>query len=79
MWPPFLVNCNASTDLITDQGFNLLDFATDMKAFSGKNLSFTTLISVPVNYVTVPESGNPSGTGDTTVALNAPYGIPCVY
>jgi anionic cell wall polymer biosynthesis LytR-Cps2A-Psr (LCP) family protein len=49
---------NASQYLIVDQGFNLLDFATDMKAFSGKDLSFTTLVSAPTNDVTVP--GYPS-------------------
>jgi anionic cell wall polymer biosynthesis LytR-Cps2A-Psr (LCP) family protein len=49
---------NASQYLIADQGFNLLDFASDMKAFSGKSLSFATLISAPTNNVYVP--GYPS-------------------
>jgi anionic cell wall polymer biosynthesis LytR-Cps2A-Psr (LCP) family protein len=49
---------SASQYLIADQGFNLLDFASDMRAFSGKNLSFTTLISAPTNNVDVP--GYPS-------------------
>jgi anionic cell wall polymer biosynthesis LytR-Cps2A-Psr (LCP) family protein len=44
----------ASQYLIADKNFDLLDFATDMKAFSGKNLSFTTLPAAPVNNVTVP-------------------------
>jgi len=49
---------SASQYLIADQSFSLLDFATDMKAFSGRNLSFTTLPSAPVNNVPVP--GYPS-------------------
>jgi len=44
----------ASQYLIADKNFNLLEFATDMKAFSGKNLAFTTLPAAPVNNVTVP-------------------------
>jgi LCP family protein required for cell wall assembly len=40
--------------LITDAGFNLLDFATDMEALSGQNLSFTTLPYTPKNDVRVP-------------------------
>ena len=44
--------------LITDAGFNLLDFATDMRALNGQNLSFTTLPFTPENNVPVP--GYPS-------------------
>jgi anionic cell wall polymer biosynthesis LytR-Cps2A-Psr (LCP) family protein len=44
--------------LITDSGFNLLDFATDMSALSGTNISFQTLPYTPENGVTVP--GYPS-------------------
>jgi anionic cell wall polymer biosynthesis LytR-Cps2A-Psr (LCP) family protein len=44
--------------LITDSGFNLLDFATDMRALSGQDLSFQTLPYTPQNGVTVP--GYPS-------------------
>jgi anionic cell wall polymer biosynthesis LytR-Cps2A-Psr (LCP) family protein len=44
----------ASQYLIADHNFNLLEFATDMKAFSGHNLSFTTLPSAPTNDVPVP-------------------------
>jgi anionic cell wall polymer biosynthesis LytR-Cps2A-Psr (LCP) family protein len=44
--------------LITDSGFNLLDFATDMRALSGQDLSFQTLPYTPENGVTVP--GYPS-------------------
>jgi hypothetical protein len=45
-------------DAAYDFAWDLPDFATDMSALSGKNLS---------------------GAGSVTVALNAPYGIPCVY
>jgi anionic cell wall polymer biosynthesis LytR-Cps2A-Psr (LCP) family protein len=40
--------------LITDTGFNLLDFATDMRGLSGSNVSFQTLPFTPENNVTVP-------------------------
>lgn len=40
--------------LITDSGFNLLDFATDMQALTGQHLSFTTLPATPKNNVMVP-------------------------
>jgi hypothetical protein len=33
----------AGNYLITDRGFNLLDFATDMQALTGKNLSLATV------------------------------------
>jgi hypothetical protein len=35
-------------------GFNLLDFATDMQALNGQDLSFTTLPFTPENNVPVP-------------------------
>jgi anionic cell wall polymer biosynthesis LytR-Cps2A-Psr (LCP) family protein len=44
--------------LITDTGFNLLDFASDMRALNGEDLSFTTLPFTPENNVSVP--GYPS-------------------
>jgi LCP family protein required for cell wall assembly len=44
--------------LITDARFNLLDFATDMRALNGQDLSFTTLPFTPENNVPVP--GYPS-------------------
>jgi anionic cell wall polymer biosynthesis LytR-Cps2A-Psr (LCP) family protein len=44
--------------LITDTGLNLLDFATDMRALNGQDLSFTTLPFTPENDVPVP--GYPS-------------------
>jgi LCP family protein required for cell wall assembly len=45
---------NASQYLITDSTFNLLDFATDMRALNGQDLSFTTLPYTPENNVYVP-------------------------
>jgi anionic cell wall polymer biosynthesis LytR-Cps2A-Psr (LCP) family protein len=50
---------SAGNYLITDQGFNLLDFATDMRALTGKNLSLTTLPGTPENDVAEP--GFPDG------------------
>jgi anionic cell wall polymer biosynthesis LytR-Cps2A-Psr (LCP) family protein len=44
--------------LITDSDWDLPDFATDMSAFAGRNLSFRTLASAPTNNVVVP--GYPS-------------------
>ena len=44
--------------LITDSDWDLPDFATDMNALTGRNLSFTTLSSAPTNDVVVP--GYPS-------------------
>jgi LCP family protein required for cell wall assembly len=40
--------------LITDARLNLLDFATDMRALNGQDLSFTTLPFTPENNVPVP-------------------------
>ena len=55
--------------LITDSGFNLLDFATDMSALSGQKLSFQTLPYTPENNVPVP--GYP-GPQDVNI-INVPY------
>jgi len=44
----------ASKYLITDKGFNLLDFATDMRALNGQDLAFRTLPFTPENNVPVP-------------------------
>jgi anionic cell wall polymer biosynthesis LytR-Cps2A-Psr (LCP) family protein len=44
----------ASQYLITDSTFNLLDFASDMRALNGQDLSFTTLPFTPENNVEVP-------------------------
>ncbi|MGH3212707.1 MAG: LCP family protein [Trebonia sp.] len=44
--------------LITDARFNLLDFAIDLRALNGQDLSFTTLPFTPENNVPVP--GYPS-------------------
>jgi anionic cell wall polymer biosynthesis LytR-Cps2A-Psr (LCP) family protein len=49
----------ASTYLITDSTFDLLDFATDMRALSGQNLSFQTLPFTPENDVPVPGYPDP--------------------
>jgi anionic cell wall polymer biosynthesis LytR-Cps2A-Psr (LCP) family protein len=38
----------------TDPGFKLLDFATDMQALNGQNISFATLPYTPENNVAVP-------------------------
>jgi anionic cell wall polymer biosynthesis LytR-Cps2A-Psr (LCP) family protein len=45
--------------LITDSTFNLLDFATDMRALSGQALGFSTLPFRPENNVTVPGYSTP--------------------
>jgi LCP family protein required for cell wall assembly len=45
--------------LITNAGFNLLDFATDMRALSGQDLSFQTLPFTPQNNVQVPGYSTP--------------------
>jgi anionic cell wall polymer biosynthesis LytR-Cps2A-Psr (LCP) family protein len=55
--------------LITDSGFNLLDFATDMRALSGQDLSFQTLPYTPQNGVTVPGYPSPQ---DVNI-INIPY------
>jgi anionic cell wall polymer biosynthesis LytR-Cps2A-Psr (LCP) family protein len=44
----------ASQYLITDTGFNLLDFATNMRALNGQDLAFQTLPFTPENNVPVP-------------------------
>ena len=43
----------------TDATFNLLDFATDMRALSGQNVSFTTLPFTSANNVSVPGYSSP--------------------
>ena len=58
----------AGNYLITDQGFNLLDFATDMQALTGKNLSLATLPGTPENDVAEP--GYP--TGEDIISVNVP-------
>jgi anionic cell wall polymer biosynthesis LytR-Cps2A-Psr (LCP) family protein len=40
--------------LITDAGFGLFDFATEMSSLTGENVSFQTLPYTPENNVTVP-------------------------
>jgi LCP family protein required for cell wall assembly len=43
----------------TDATFNLLDFATEMRAMTGQNVSFTTLPFTPENNVQVPGYSSP--------------------
>jgi LCP family protein required for cell wall assembly len=59
---------NATNYLITDPSLNLLDFATNMSALTGKNLSLTTLPGTPENGV--PEPGYPSG--EDIVSVDVP-------
>jgi anionic cell wall polymer biosynthesis LytR-Cps2A-Psr (LCP) family protein len=55
--------------LITDAGFNLLDFATDMRALNGQDLSFQTLPYTPENNVPVPGYPSPQ---DVNI-IDVPY------
>lgn len=50
---------SASSYLVADQNFNLIDFATNMRALTGKNMKLTTLPGTPENNV--PEPGFPGG------------------
>jgi LCP family protein required for cell wall assembly len=59
---------NATNYLVTDQGFELLDFATDMQALTGKNLTLTTLPGTAQNGV--PEPGFPAG--EDIISVNPP-------
>jgi LCP family protein required for cell wall assembly len=54
--------------LITDARFNLLDFATDMRALNGQDLSFTTLPFTPENNVPVPGYPSPQDVNIIDVA-----------
>jgi anionic cell wall polymer biosynthesis LytR-Cps2A-Psr (LCP) family protein len=49
----------AKSYLIVDNNWDLPDFATDMSAFTGENLHFTTLAAEPVNNVVVPGYSTP--------------------
>jgi anionic cell wall polymer biosynthesis LytR-Cps2A-Psr (LCP) family protein len=48
---------DASQFLITDQNFNPLDFATNMKALTGSHLSLTTLPDAAVQNIMIPAFG----------------------
>ena len=48
---------NASQFLLADQNFNLLDFATNMKALTGSHLSLTTLPDAAVQNIMIPAFG----------------------
>jgi len=56
----------ASQYVITDAYLNLLDFATDMRALTGKNLSFQTLPGTPENDVPL------NGSSQDVVVINVP-------
>ena len=49
---------DASQFLISDQNFNLLDFATNMKALTGSHLSLTTLPDAAVQNIMIPAFGH---------------------
>jgi len=55
--------------LITDSGFNLFDFASEMGVLSGQNLAFQTLPYTPENNVPVPGYPSPQ---DVNI-INVPY------
>ncbi len=59
---------SATSYLITDPSLDLLDFATNMSALTGKNLTLTTLPGTPENGV--PEPGFPGG--EDIVSVNVP-------
>jgi LCP family protein required for cell wall assembly len=59
---------NATNYLMTDRHFDLLDFATNMQALTGKNLTLTTLPGTTENGV--PEPGFP--TGEDIITVNVP-------
>jgi anionic cell wall polymer biosynthesis LytR-Cps2A-Psr (LCP) family protein len=48
---------DASQFLLADQNFNLLDFATNMKALTGSHLSLTTLPDAAVQNIMIPAFG----------------------
>jgi len=48
---------SASNYLVTDQNFDLIDFATEMRALTGKNMKLTTLPGTPENNVAEPGEG----------------------
>jgi anionic cell wall polymer biosynthesis LytR-Cps2A-Psr (LCP) family protein len=56
---PTMLN-NAKSYLMYDSGLDLIDFAQDMRALSGSNLSFTTLPEISTNDVEVPGLGSQS-------------------
>jgi anionic cell wall polymer biosynthesis LytR-Cps2A-Psr (LCP) family protein len=58
----------AGNYLIADQGFNLLDFATQMSALNGKNLSLSTLPGTTENGVAEPGFPN----GQDIISVNVP-------
>jgi LCP family protein required for cell wall assembly len=59
---------SARNYLIVDQHFNLIDFATNMRALTGKNLTLKTLPGTPQNGVALP--GFPQG--EDIINVNVP-------
>jgi anionic cell wall polymer biosynthesis LytR-Cps2A-Psr (LCP) family protein len=55
--------------LITDSGWKILDFGANMRALTGKNLTFQTLPGTPENGVPVPGYPNPQD----VININVPY------
>jgi anionic cell wall polymer biosynthesis LytR-Cps2A-Psr (LCP) family protein len=49
---------NAKSYLEFDQGWNLIDFASDMRALTGSGLHFTTLPEISTNGVDIPGLGD---------------------
>ena len=45
---------NAKSYLMYDSGWNLIEFAQDLRALSSSNLSFTTLPEISTNNVDIP-------------------------
>lgn len=60
---------SARNYLIVDQHFNLIDFATNMRALTGKNLTLKTLPGTPQNGVALP--GFPQGEDIINVSVPA--------
>jgi anionic cell wall polymer biosynthesis LytR-Cps2A-Psr (LCP) family protein len=58
----------ASNYLVTDKNFNLIDFATNMRALTGKNMHLTTLPGTPENQVAEPGFPN----GQDIISVNVP-------
>lgn len=61
---------SAGNYLVADQNFNLIDFATNMRALTGKNMKLTTLPGTPENNV--PEPGFPPPIGQDIIVVDVP-------
>jgi anionic cell wall polymer biosynthesis LytR-Cps2A-Psr (LCP) family protein len=60
---------DAHSYLMYDSGWNLIDFASDMNALSGKDLKLSTLPEVSTNSVSVPGYGGPQSANYIDVPL----------